>query len=299
MEGVTDCAFRRLCFRNGAGFTWTEMVRARGVVKRNRSTLDLVDTMDPGTPTGIQLFATNERELAQALRTLDGLAEDDRPHLRSITAVDLNLGCPSPDVIRLGAGPALLKRRGKLRLLFQALRAWQAVTSLPVGAVGAKIRLGLNQREQDHKVFLPVVELASELLDYVVVHARHAGQRSTDPPTWSAIGEAKAAARIPVIGNGDVFTPADARRMRDQTGCDGVMVARAAMRDPWCFRGMDGGPPTLPTEDEVRAAWATYRADAERWGSKEKYRAFHEQGFARLAETARRHRGAGPGPRGG
>ena len=118
-----------------------------------------------------------------------------RPQWRNIVAVDLNLGCPSPDVIRIGAGPALLKRRGRLRELFAAMAEWRDSTTLPrVGAVGCKIRLGLNALEQEARVYLPLVEAASEAgLDYVVVHARHAKQRSRDPPTWEAIAEVRLA----------------------------------------------------------------------------------------------------------
>lgn len=282
MESVSDAAFRRLCWQQGAGYTWTEMIRARGIVRNNKSTLELIDSHDPEVPTGVQLFVVNEKELGDALAKLDALAQSSHPHFKNLTAVDLNFGCPSPEVIRVGAGPALLKRRAKLRAIFEGLAAWKQTTSLPIGAVGAKIRLGLNRLEQDQKVYLPIIELANDTLDYLVVHARHARQESTEKPTWSAIAELKARARIPVIGNGDIVTPADWERLQRETGADGAMIARGAIRSPWVFRALNGNGPGEPTREEVDTAEAEYDALATRFGSKEKFREWHREGFRRM-----------------
>jgi len=158
---------------------------------------------------------------------------DEYAHLNNIRAVDLNFGCPSPDVVKVGAGPAMLKRRKRLRELFQILEEWKRTTSMSVGAVGIKVRLGLNQKEQQNKVFLPVIETAAECgLDYCVVHARHAKQKSRDQPSWTAIKEAKELvidSGMPIIGNGNVFNLQDANTMMDRTGCDGVMLARGGV----------------------------------------------------------------------
>ena len=102
LESVSDSAWRRLCWEQGASFTWTEMVRARGVAAGNRATLDLIDTFDAGVPTGVQLLATTPRELREALAALGRMAETSHPHFRNILAVDLNFGCPSPSVVRQG-----------------------------------------------------------------------------------------------------------------------------------------------------------------------------------------------------
>ena len=110
MESVSDCAYRRVCWDRGASLTWTEMIRARGLARNNKSTFDLIDTFDPEVLTGVQLMVANEKELSEALEKL----ERPTPHFKNIRAIDLNFGCPSPEVIRIGAGPALLKRRGKL-----------------------------------------------------------------------------------------------------------------------------------------------------------------------------------------
>lgn len=178
LESVSDVGFRKICFDLGSSFTWTEMVRAQSIIRNNASALDLMDTFDSATPTGIQLLAKSPDELTRALEHIELLATTTRPHYKNIRAVDLNFGCPSPDVISEGAGPALLKRRNKLAQIFQALAAWKKNNSLGnIGAVGIKIRLGLNQLEQTSKVYMNVVEAANASgLDYMVVHARHAKQ---------------------------------------------------------------------------------------------------------------------------
>jgi tRNA-dihydrouridine synthase len=287
MESVSDVGFRRLCHAQGAGLTYTEMIRARGIVRNNKSTLDLIDTHDPEVPTGLQLFVVSDVELLAALHKIEELASTTHPHFKNIIAVDLNFGCPSPEVIRIGAGPALLKRRNKLRAIFEALSTWKKTTTLPVQSVSAKIRLGLTQAEQDHKVYLPVVEMANDTLDHLVVHARNAKQKSSARALWSAIRECKAAAKIPLVGNGDVVTREDAERMFKSTGCDGIMVARAAIRSPWCFRGLRATGAPTGTLVEIEAAEELWRTWATRHQSKPKFFTWHEEGFARMRKVAR------------
>lgn len=178
LESVSDVGFRRICYEQGSCFTWTEMVRAQSIIRNNSSTLDLMDTFDSDTPTGIQLLAKSADELTRALRHIELLASTTRPQYKNIQAVDLNFGCPSPAVISEGAGPALLKRKAKLQQIFTALADWKKNNSLGnVGAVGVKIRLGLNVLEQNSKIYMNVIESANlSGLDYMVVHARHAKQ---------------------------------------------------------------------------------------------------------------------------
>jgi hypothetical protein len=108
LEGVSCVGFRQLCHRNGAGLTFTEMVRSQGILRNNVATLELIDTYDPETPTGLQLLAKSAKELASTLERLGSLSEEPKyAHFKNICAVDINLGCPSPDIIREGAGPAL------------------------------------------------------------------------------------------------------------------------------------------------------------------------------------------------
>lgn len=286
MEGVSDVGFRALCFAQGASLTWTEMIRARALKGRNKSTLDLIDTFDASTLTGVQLMVTGAQELLDSVNVLEELAASTHPHFKNIVSIDLNFGCPSPDIIRIGAGPALLKRRAKLRSIFEALAAVKKRAPLSVKSVSAKIRLGLHAGEQEHKVYLPVVEMANDTLDHLVIHARHAKQRSRDMPTWSAIGEAKAIAKIPIVGNGDVRTRADAERMHQETGCDAFMIARAAIQSPWSFRAFLGKGDALPTPDELRAARTAYDEMATRFGTKEKFHTFHAENFVRLSSSS-------------
>lgn len=274
LERISDVGFRRLCWDQGAGLTWTEMVKASDLVcpvgsphidlasarssPRGGRGANLIDTHDASVLTGVQLLVDKTKAsdkygvdiLRAALEQLEEGATKDRPEWRNICAIDLNFGCPAPDVSRRGAGPAQLRRRSKIRALFEVLSEWRHSTSLSIGAVGAKIRLGNNERERNYKVYLPVTEAAVGLLDYLVVHARHGDQRSRDPPTWEAVAEVKqtaltaaAMANVPpsalkIIGNGDVRTAADVACIKRLSGCDGVMVGRAAMRNPWILRSL-------------------------------------------------------------
>jgi tRNA-dihydrouridine synthase B len=286
MEEVSDVGFRHLCYANGAGITWTEMIRAKGIVRHNKATLDLIDTHDPKTLTGIQLSVVNERELLDGLIAIEELAKSTHPHFLNIRAVDLNFGCPSPEVIMVGAGPALLKRTQKMGAIFKTLHDWKSQTSMDIGAVGVKIRLGLNELEQEHKVYLRFMDEANANLDYMIVHARNAKQRSRDLPTWSGIKEVKEKATIPIIGNGNVLLKADADRMFKETGCDAIMLARAAIQSPWIFRELSGKASRIPTRQEIDDAQKMYLDFARRFHTKFKYQEFHKNNFERLRKGA-------------
>lgn len=220
---------------------------------------------------------------------LEKLSSTSRPHFKRIQAIDLNFGCPSKDVIQEGGGPALLKRKSKLRDIFETLVQRKRNSLWPdLGAVGIKIRLGLNQREQDLKVYLGVTEAANLAgIDYITVHARHAAQRSRDKVTWDAIREVKAFATMPVIGNGDVRSYSDMARMRSETGCDAVMIARAAIANPWVFRDIQSQAmkETIPSIDEVDAAMEEYFKWTQLTSTKGKYRDFHRSNFVRLRSS--------------
>jgi len=249
LESVSDVGFRQLCYNNGAALTWTEMIRSQAISRGNNAALDLIDTFDPTCLTGVQILAKTSDDLLRSLHQLENLSSNGkRPHFKNIAAIDLNFGCPSPDVIREGAGPALLCRRNRLHELLSTLVKWKnhPANCLQIGAVGCKIRLGKNQTEQSQKVYLRVAAVANEVgLDYLTVHARHAKQKSSEPPTWSAIREIKEVASMPVIANGNVACLADALQLESETGCDGFMVARAAIRNPWIFRYFASGKEEL------------------------------------------------------
>jgi len=290
LEGVSDVGFRSLCFDNGAALTWTEMVRAAGIIKNNAATLALIDTYDPNVPTGIQLVVKSPKELLDALTKLETLANTNpnMQHFHNICAIDLNFGCPSKDIINIGCGPAMLKRKTKLSELFQALTTWKQHTTLKnIQAVGCKIRLGLNPTEQENKVYLQITELANEAkLDYLTVHARHAMQRSSSPAYWPAIKEIKEHATIPIIGNGDVWTQADMAKMQQITGCDAVMVARTAIRNPWIFRDLSQGVDnqSIPSVQEVEQAIVLYEQSCAKYAVKPKYAQFNLANLQRIRQ---------------
>ena len=152
LEGVSDAAFRRICFNNGAALTFSEMVRGAAIVRNNKATLDLIDSFDEQIPTGLQLLVPNATVLLAALTRIEHLSMTTHRHFRNISVIDLNFGCPSKDVIAAGCGPVLLKRHTKMQEIFNTLADWKSKTKLSIGAVGAKIRLGLNAQEQQHKV---------------------------------------------------------------------------------------------------------------------------------------------------
>jgi tRNA-dihydrouridine synthase B len=309
LESVSDVGFRHVCGLLGAGITWTEMIRAQAICRNNKSALDLIDTYDSKTLTGLQLMVKTPGDLEKALDTIERLsATDERCHFKNISAVDLNFGCPSPAIIKEGAGPALLKRRKRLREIFDVLSTWRRSTTLSIGAVGCKIRLGLNQSEVDDKVYLAVADAAmGSGLDYLVVHARHAGQRSSDPPSPWAIREVKnhcvsnGYENFKIIGNGNIFSSSDAILLMQSTGCDGVMIARGAIRNPWIFRNIrtqldsfsssaTGVPPEIekqliddpPSIDEIKLAIESYKKWTSALEFKQKFIDFHDRNFHRI-----------------
>src|SRR5262245_49525565 len=199
------------------------MVSADGLVRGNQATFDYCAFDAEERPIGIQLFGSNPDVMADATRRLSDLPEGQRPDL-----IDINMGCPVRKVVNRSAGAALLNN---VPLLQGIVRKMADATRIPVTA---KIRLGWDQGSQN------VVEVARALEDAgaaaVAIHARTRAEKFEGQAHWEMIGEAKRAVTIPVIGNGDVRTPLDAARMLSRTGCDAVMMGRAAFGDPWVFR---------------------------------------------------------------
>eukprot|EP00931_Biecheleriopsis_adriatica_P074519 TRINITY_DN48556_c0_g1_i1.p1 TRINITY_DN48556_c0_g1~~TRINITY_DN48556_c0_g1_i1.p1 ORF type:complete len:590 (+),score=70.31 TRINITY_DN48556_c0_g1_i1:40-1770(+) len=295
MEQVTDCAYRRLCSELGASFCWTEMVRAAALIRRNGSTVGRIDTHDAATPTGVQLIVSSPQELRNALQVIDDRAIADKPHwARGIHGIDLNFGCPSPHIINDGLGPAMLSRPYVIREMFDILAEWRSQTKLPIGAIGAKMRLGLNQDEERRGVYLRAIQYAKGRLDYVVLHPRHAREESKKSSArWEHIRRAKEAAgsRLAVIGNGDVFTREDAARMIAETGCDAVMVARGATKtvgkifDP-AWDGEDASVAASADELERRLEALT-----DKWGgARSKIAEYHQESFRRVRARGSRRK---------
>ncbi|TMQ66226.1 MAG: tRNA dihydrouridine synthase DusB [Candidatus Eisenbacteria bacterium] len=222
LAGVSDSPFRRLAREQGAAGVYTEMVSADGLTRGSRATFDYCAFAPEERPIGIQLFGADPEVMADAARILCDLPKEQRPDL-----IDVNMGCPVRKVVNRCAGAALLNNVSLVRDL---IRSMVEASTLPVTA---KIRLGWDGNSQN------VVEVAKALEDSgaqaVAIHARTRAERFEGHAHWEMIGEAKQAVRIPVIGNGDVRTPEDAARMLETTGCDAVMLGRAAFGDPWVF----------------------------------------------------------------
>ncbi len=223
LAGVSDSPFRRLAREQGAAAVFTEMVSSDGLVRGQRATFDYLAFAPEERPIGIQLFGSDPAVMAEAARVLCELPEARRPDL-----IDINMGCPVRKVVNRCAGAALLQDVPRIQAIVSAMRA---ASTLPVTA---KIRLGWDGSSTN------VVEVSRALEDAgaaaVAIHARTRSEKFEGLAHWDLIGAAKRAVGIPVIGNGDVRGPEDALRMLETTGCDGVMIGRAAFGDPWVFR---------------------------------------------------------------
>ncbi|MFI5370194.1 MAG: tRNA dihydrouridine synthase DusB [Candidatus Eisenbacteria bacterium] len=223
LAGVSDSPFRRLARRQGAAMVFTEMVSADGLVRGNQATLDYIAFEPEERPIGIQLFGSEPGVMAEATRILNDLPEPRRPDL-----VDINMGCPVRKVVNRCAGAALLNDVPRIERMVSGM---VSASRMPVTA---KIRLGWDGRSQN------VVEVSKALegagAAAVAIHARTRAEKFVGHAHWEMIAEARRAVGIPVIGNGDVRTPDDALRMLETTGCDAVMMGRAAFGDPWVFR---------------------------------------------------------------
>ena len=221
MAGVTNMAFRRLCREYGIGLYVTEMITTRALVERNDVTMRLIQHHESETPRSIQLYGVDPRYTGEAARIIAG--EDHADH------IDLNFGCPVPKVTRKGGGSALPWKRDLFRDIVAA-----AVDGAGDVPVTVKMRTGIDA---DHSTFLEAGRIAEDVgAAGVSLHARSLEQSYSGTADWSAIAELKQhVTSIPVLGNGDIWSAADAVRMVEETGCDGVVVGRGCLGRPWIF----------------------------------------------------------------
>ncbi len=239
--GITDSAFRRLARREGAAVTNSEMVVSDGGVRDNETTRRLMRFTPGERPYGIQLAGSDPAVMAEATRRAVALGPD---------LIDINLGCPVRKVVDRRAGSALL---ADLPRLEGVVKAAVCATSLPVTA---KMRVGWDERTSAPVETARLLEGCG--VQAVALHARTRAQGFKGRADWSVIRAVKAAVGIPVIGNGDVLHPEDARQMLDETGCDAVMVGRGALGNPWIFSRaiahLETGvaPPPPPIAERVR-----------------------------------------------
>ena len=241
LAGVTDLAFRLLAKRHGCGLVTSEMVSAVGLCHGDRGSREMLRTSPEEVPLAVQLFGADPAAMAQAARiAVEGGA----------AAIDVNMGCPVRKVVKTGAGLALMRDAALGARIVRAIRDAVAVT------VTVKIRSGPDPRTPNAAGFARAMEDAGA--DAVTIHARFGGTRYAVPADWSVIREVAAAVGVPVIGNGDVASGADARRMLEETGAAAVMVGRGALGRPWVFReiraaleGRTAEPPTPAERGDV------------------------------------------------
>jgi tRNA-dihydrouridine synthase B len=217
LAGWTDSVYRCICKEFGAGLIFTEMASADAIVRDRKRTLDIVRFTPEERPIGIQLFGAEPETLARAAAIVAELEPD---------FIDINFGCPAKKVVRRGGGSALMR---DLDLISAIGRAVVAATPIPVTA---KLRSGWQETV--------VVEACQRLeqagVSAVTIHPRSQKMGFKGQADWRHIAAVKQAVAIPVIGNGDVASPLDAKRMLDETGCDLVMIGRAARGNPWIFQ---------------------------------------------------------------
>lgn len=219
MAGVTDLPFRCLCKEQGASLIYTEMVSAKGIHYNNKNTKILLETAEAERPVALQLFGEDAEIMSETAKRIEELPFD---------ILDINMGCPVPKVVNNGEGSALMKDPQK------AGRIIEAVARAIQKPVTVKIRKGFGHGDANAPEVARIAQESGAAA--VAVHGRTREQYYSGKADWEIIRKVKEQVSIPVIGNGDIFTPEDAARMLSETGCDGIMLARGVQGDPWLFR---------------------------------------------------------------
>jgi tRNA-dihydrouridine synthase B len=219
MAGITDLPFRMMVRPFGCALCLTEMVSADGLVRGMEKSSAFLRSSPPDRPLGVQIFGSEPATLADAARIVADRGAD---------LVNINMGCPVKNVVKRGAGASLMRKPAKIGRILHAVRK---ATSLPLTI---KIRSGWDS---DRINALEVSRVAEDAgCDAIILHPRTVSQGFGGRADWRVIEEVKTKARIPIVGNGDVLRAADALEMLETTGCDGVMLGRAVLGNPWIFR---------------------------------------------------------------
>lgn len=228
MAGFSDKPYRLICREYGSAMSYTEFVSVEGLLHGNDRTQQMLEFDHSESPMTFQIFGSDEDKIVEAALKIEQLGPD---------IIDLNMGCSVAKVAGRGAGAALLKEPAKIGRIMSRL---EKELSVPVTG---KIRLGWDEDSLNYLEVARVLEDSGASL--IAVHGRTKAQAYQGQANWDAIAEIKQAVNIPVIGNGDVKTAADIERMKQYTGCDAVMIARAAIGNPWIFQGKDIDDVTL------------------------------------------------------
>ena len=219
MAGVSDLPFRLLCKEQGVGLTSSEMVSAKAISFHNKNTEALLETAPQERPVSLQLFGSDPDIISEMAAYME-----ERP----FDILDINMGCPVPKVAGNGEGSALMRNP---KLVEEIISKTASRIKKPVTV---KIRKGFNEQEVNAVEIARIAEASGAAA--VAVHGRTREQYYSGTADWDIIRQVKEAVKIPVIGNGDVTSPQKAKQLLDETGCDGVMVGRAAQGNPWIFK---------------------------------------------------------------
>lgn len=254
LAGVSDRAFRKVCRLHGAEYLTSEMVSAAAICYGDKKTPELCRFDEDEMPLSLQLFGSRPDFLAEAARRIsDGTLAD---YVKLPAAIDINMGCPVRKIVSNGEGSALMKN---IPLAEKIVRAVTDATSLPVTV---KIRAGFDEGSKNAPEVAKALEGAGASM--ICVHGRTRAEMYSGKADLDIIAEVKRAVKIPVVGNGDIFSAEAAKRMFEYTGCDGIMIARGAMGNPWIFDELhaffDGKEFTPPTVEE-RVAEAARHLD--------------------------------------
>lgn len=218
LAGITNLPFRLIMKKAGCGLVCSEMISANGIVYQSKNTLKMLDSVPEEKPLSVQIFGSDPSIMAEAAQVVESSGAD---------ALDINFGCSVKKVVKTGAGSALMREPEKAEAIFTAVRK-----SIKI-PLTIKIRTGWDKSGGQALEIAKIAESCG--VDAIAVHPRTASQGFSGQADWSIIAKIKKTVSMPVIGNGDIILPQHAFDMLEQTNCDGVMIGRAAIGNPWIF----------------------------------------------------------------